>query len=165
MKKECEEILRVGIVGDPAEAEERRLARIGGLDERAPVQLLEDDGDPCLLQVFLDHLGDEGVVTLVVEPQIDRWQPVSAGIARLEEELGGTFEVLLKSGAARVVTRHPRRDDAVGRIEASLEENLAEELTVDRPVDRFAQLSGAVTHTGVGGAFLLEVETVVLHRK
>ena len=63
------------------------------------------------------------------------------------------------------MTQNARGQDAVGGVEAPFEQHFTQKLAVHRQVDRLPQLPGTLGISGVRGAFLIEIEPVVLHHQ
>ena len=126
-----EEVLGVGVVGDPALAEHGDGARVHHLEVGRPVETPQLERDAHLPELGLQQLGDPLVEVAGIEVEGDRRQPAASREARLGEELAGLRAVEAGRGHARVVARKRGRQDPLARDDAALEQALHHPARVD----------------------------------
>src|SRR5690606_1016550 len=106
-----QEVVGVGVIGEPRQVEGGRAAVDGAIDEHAEVDLVDGRGDADLRQEELDQFADRDGRLGAGRPDLD---VEAVGVAGLGQQGLGAFGVVGDGGDARVVTRQARWDGRVG---------------------------------------------------
>src|SRR5690606_8824571 len=108
-----QEVVGVGVIGEPRQVEGGRAAVDGAVDQHAEVDLVDGRGDADLGEEELDQFADRDGGLGAGRPDLD----VEAfGVAGLGQERLGAFRVVRDAGDRRVVAGEARRDGGVGEL-------------------------------------------------